>query len=522
MKPFRCRSSSPTVQLFVAGVLVVAALPASAASVVVPTDHATIQDAVNAVQGTAGALVTIDSDAIFDETVTITDSVTIEAGAGFTPTIRGAGVNTIFFNPNSAGAVQLTLRGVRLRPETPSSTNDTIVDAAKDGAGDATILFEDLTIEDPDAGGADGFRIALAFGASGSNFVTLRDSTIDLAGTIPPNISTTAVSMTGAGSLTIQNVALIMAGGIPEGWDVRGGEGSGIDFLLEDSVVDIQAPDDNFSSDAGTFLDAVDAEIRRTTFRLRSTAQGSANGVSFSGGGGAQSGFLEANRFEGFGPRVGSAVAAFPRSGDSLALTMTNNVVRDMDGAASLVPQSSTDPEPPATVTATLTNNTVDGSLSDAIRLNPQENAEITAAIHNNLFTNGGGVGIDTALNPGAVVNDTVDHNGYFGNVGGDTDGAVVPGPNAIFADPLYVDRAAGDYHLAFGSAVTNVGDNAAPALPATDADGAQRIQDGVVDLGAFERGLETLEVPAVGPWGLSGLGLLLAGLGLLALRRAG
>lgn len=67
------------------------AAPVLAATAVVPTDHATIQAAVTAVQGTAGALVRIDSNATFVETVTATLSVAIEAGPGFQPTIQEIG-----------------------------------------------------------------------------------------------------------------------------------------------------------------------------------------------------------------------------------------------------------------------------------------------------------------------------------------------------------------------------------------------------------------------------------------------
>jgi uncharacterized repeat protein (TIGR01451 family) len=53
--------------------------------------------------------------------------------------------------------------------------------------------------------------------------------------------------------------------------------------------------------------------------------------------------------------------------------------------------------------------------------------------------------------------------------------------------DPLFVDPAAGDYHLQPESPVIDQGTNDAPALPPTDKDGNPRVVHGVVDLGAFE-----------------------------------
>jgi parallel beta-helix repeat protein len=62
-----------------------------------------------------------------------------------------------------------------------------------------------------------------------------------------------------------------------------------------------------------------------------------------------------------------------------------------------------------------------------------------------------------------------------------------------ISADPQFVNPAAADYHLLQSSPSIDVGDNDAPALPATDLDGDSRVLDGdsdgllVVDMGADE-----------------------------------
>lgn len=61
------------------------------------------------------------------------------------------------------------------------------------------------------------------------------------------------------------------------------------------------------------------------------------------------------------------------------------------------------------------------------------------------------------------------------------------PGVGNIDVDPLLVDPANGDFHLAFPSPCRNAGDNTAAGLPAEDCEGDPRIAHGVVDMGADE-----------------------------------
>jgi hypothetical protein len=71
-------------------------------------------------------------------------------------------------------------------------------------------------------------------------------------------------------------------------------------------------------------------------------------------------------------------------------------------------------------------------------------------------------------------------------------------GATDIHADPVFVDRTGGDFHLTSSSPCIDAGENAIGSLPATDYDGKVRILDGngdgstVIDMGAFEYGTST------------------------------
>ena len=88
-------------------------------------------------------------------------------------------------------------------------------------------------------------------------------------------------------------------------------------------------------------------------------------------------------------------------------------------------------------------------------------------------------------LNPPIFVSNNVH------SAGGSAYGGVCVDPTGangnLSVDPVFVDAAGGDYHLAAGSPSINAGDNAAPELPATDIDGDRRVMNGRVDQGVDE-----------------------------------
>ncbi len=56
-----------------------------------------------------------------------------------------------------------------------------------------------------------------------------------------------------------------------------------------------------------------------------------------------------------------------------------------------------------------------------------------------------------------------------------------------MMLDPKFANPLTLDFHLTAGSPAINMGNNTAPALPATDKDGKPRILGGIVDMGAYE-----------------------------------
>jgi len=79
--------------------------------------------------------------------------------------------------------------------------------------------------------------------------------------------------------------------------------------------------------------------------------------------------------------------------------------------------------------------------------------------------------------------------NNDFGTAAGGqvtTHSSNCPG-GSIYLDPLFVNPAAGDFHLTAGSPCIDVGDATAPGLPPTDIDGDSRIIGASVDIGADE-----------------------------------
>jgi hypothetical protein len=449
-----------------------AAVPAAAGgvTVTVPGDYATIQEAVDAAQNDLDpGEVIVESDGVFDEPVLIQEGVTLRAGDGFSPTIEQDATLVGPLRILATGGLDTTVAVVGLTLRLTDGFSVVSI-ANSDAAGDLEVLLERVTIE--------GLRVGEGVAAdSGDGDVSLsiEESTVEVVG------------------LPI----------------VGGGEGSSCLRL---------AP-------LGFDLSAV---LFHNHFRFSR-----ASGVRLRGGG--KNDFLGffaiANVFEGFvsdgfGGFGGVRLAGSDDPDVDLSFAdaelLSNLLVRTdiaIDAFSILEHQ----------IDLTANNNTIVDSSSDSILLVARDDSAMTASLSNNVIVGpqlsgieGGdpdGRGIAAEVSDQAVIDLYNDHNLLFDNFGGDYGGIAMPGPNDVFADPLFVDRGQGNYRLGPGSPAIDAGDNEPPGGNEDfDLDLGPRVVDGdldgteTVDIGAYERSAPSvIEVPALS------LPALLAFAGLLA-----
>ncbi len=500
------------------------AVPSFATTVIVPTDQPTIQGAVLAAQGTPGGTVIVQSNATFVETVTVTQSVVLEAGAGFSPSLEGAGPCggiggncTLDLRPNVPGP-QIAVRGLRILP----GTNPTdLVKIENQSADAATIELTGLTLL---SSGNDPIRGVTIRSSGAANDVTIHGGSITVGGT--PKFPTTGIDMTGAGDLKVDGLVILTLDGTTAGFSIDGPPGRST-FTMTGSQVTVTAPSASFGALVGRLTGDVDATLSHNLFRMLPTDIASTEGIhiGLSGPAGgahiATTLLLDANRFENPTAVIGgSGVTSFARPQDTTVLVATNNILRNL--VVAFVADPTQGPTGLGGITdSTIVNNTIDGGQS-GISSQIEDGTDVRLRAFNNLITNSRFSGISALfLGAGGSFLLADDYNGYFMNSGGNYSGISGGGPHDLDANPLYLDRAAGDFRLRGASPMVDSGTNGAPQLPAIDFAGNPRIINGTVDRGAFERGLGILDVPALGGPELALLALLLAGVALLRLRPA-
>jgi YD repeat-containing protein len=112
----------------------------------------------------------------------------------------------------------------------------------------------------------------------------------------------------------------------------------------------------------------------------------------------------------------------------------------------------------------TIENNLLIGEAGQSAYFCQQFNGQTTPAVfaHNDVFASGA-----AAISGNCTVT-----TGTNGN---------------ISADPKFVNALANNFHLQSGSRAIDAGDNSSPSLPTKDLDGFPRIENSIVDMGAYE-----------------------------------
>jgi len=458
-----------------------AAAPAAAGgpTVTVPGDYATIQEAVDAAQNDLDpGEVIVESDGVFDEPVLIQESVTLRAGEGFSPTIEQDGTLVGPLRILATEDIDTTVAVVGL---TLRLTDGFSVVSISNSNPDVElqVLLERVTIE----GHRVGEGVAVDSG-DGDIFLSIEESTVEVVG----------LPIVGAGE---GSSCLRLA---PLGFDLSA--------TLFDSHL-------RFSRASGLSARGGDKNDFLGFLALANVFEG----------------FVSAG-FGGFGGirLAGSDDPDVDVSFVEVELLSNLLVGTDIAIEAFSILEHQFD--------LTANNNTIVDSSSDAVLLVARDDSEMIASLSNNVVVGpqlrgieGGdpdGRGIAAEVSDQAVIDLYNDHNLLFDNFGGDYGGIAMPGPNDVFADPLFADRGQGDYRLGPGSPAIDAGDNEPPGgNEAVDLDLGPRIVDGdldgteTVDIGAYERSAPSvIEVPALSMPALLAFASLLAAAAAWRLRR--
>ncbi len=408
---------------------------ALAATAIVPNDHATIQAAVTAVQNDSDpGIVIINSDATFDESIQINESVTIRAGSGFAPVIeRNSG----------------SLAPIRIR---------TLQDV------NTMVVLQDIEVRTPASSSSNGISI--------SNVSTSHNLSVTI-----DNVFVDAVES--------QNAVSVASASI----------NANINLTIVDSYIQIvgAAAGNPHCLRLDPYAYNIFCVLRNNTLRFSR-----AGGISIEGGRDDKlvTALIDANVFEGFASaggdgRTGVCIYGTGGPGTSASPTVTyvsNNLFLNTQGGIDVNGQME------HTHTLYANNNTIINSQYSGLSLEAFSISVVTASVSNNIIVGSGDFGIYRQNPATGTINLTNKFNLLFDNAAGNYSGAAA-GADSLATDPMFTNPAADNYRLQPASVAIDWGTNTPSGGLGFgfDLDGNTRIQDddgdgsAVINLGAYE-----------------------------------
>jgi hypothetical protein len=464
----------------------------AATIVVVPDDYASIQDAIDATQGKLDAVVRIDSNRVFDETLHISQSIRLEAGPGFHPVIRGRNEPCAFTSPGNctidvtAPALEqmsVVLSGLRLVPAKSARPGDRIVQFWDKVGGGPTLALEGTTLDNRGRG-TDGLAVRGGFEDSYST-VTVRDGEFLMSAPATSTRRVVAVDFAGTARLELDRARVVMSAPVNTGVRLSNPDrGAPPEAQIVESFFDLAAKKSGLRSEHVAVDDGV-IELVDNLFFSRSAKGASIAGLVHLGREDRSVTLtVDRNTFRQTGTGDSFAALLVPRAGRTTIGQFSNNVVSRLSGGVVALPASGPAADQGGFVALRMLNNTLDRVLADALRVTVASDANVAVQFVNNLVTRSGGwaARLEPSSSTGSLKFDG-GWNGYYGNSRGN-----VTAPFATFndvkADPKHLS--VDDLRLRDGSPMIDAGSNDAAEDLLYDRNGLARKQTRV-DIGAYE-----------------------------------